>query len=810
MRMMRKYPGVSLAIVFALAVGIPVSLVPSHLVDRALGESPPFDEGERVVGVIGIGPDGRTGLRVGDYERLRERLTTFARLGAAIRVEINVVSGDGWSEGESGALMTASSFTLARVPPMMGRVLLVADEVQGAPDVAVVGHDFWRRRLGGAPDVVGRTLRIDGVPTTIVGVMPDGFGMPRTEQIWLPLRLRSIDYADQLGPGVLMYGRLADGVSFAQAGAQLKAVTLAAAPGARLGPIRAEAVAFSTIEIEEPEGAGMRVLLTVAQVVPVIVLLIACGNAAILILARTATRWGEVAVRTVLGASRARIMGQLFVETLLLALLATGIGLVALDMTVAWLTPRLDLPFWFDPGVTLTLALKALGLSVLCAVVAGVLPALRATGRTLQRTLQSAATSGGTLSLGRIAGALIIVEVGLAIVALFAAGMTGLVFRPAPDEHTFAPDADRYLVASIRMGQSELVPTPGPTGDEARRIRAASLQQELGRLLASQPGVRRWTFSDQPPGEEADERLVRVDGDTALLPGATFVDPAFFAVLEVSPVSGRLFEAGDVSLDPAAEPTAAIVNMTFLERRGLNPQRAIGARLRFTDGSDRTPGPWKEIVGVVPNIEASDNRADIDGTPAVFVPATPGTLNPMTLTIDVGRTPVAFEPRLRALVAEADPTAFLSDIYALDALPAELNVFVIGIGVMTGLALLAIVLSTTALYALMSMTVAQRKREFGIRLALGGSVGGVMMTVARRALVQIAIGVAWGAGFWVPVMSWAAPLAPQGGIGETVAAWPYVLAAAAAVVIAIALAAALGPTLRYVRMRPVETLRMEG
>ena len=109
--------------------------------------------------------------------------------------------------------MTASLFTLARVPPMMGRVLLAADEVKGAPDVAVVGHGFWRRRLGGAPDVVGTTLRIAGVPTTIVGVMPEGFAMPSTEQVWLPLRLRSADYADRLGPAVWMYGRLADGAS---------------------------------------------------------------------------------------------------------------------------------------------------------------------------------------------------------------------------------------------------------------------------------------------------------------------------------------------------------------------------------------------------------------------------------------------------------------------------------------------------------------------------------------------------------------------------------------------------------------------
>ena len=187
-----------------------------------------------------------------------------------------------------------------------------------------------------------------------------------------------------------MYGRLADGVSFSQARAELKVVSLQTVPGARPNPMRADAVAFSTVEMEAPQGAAMWLLLMIAQAVPVLLLLIACGNAAILILARTATRWGEVAVRTVLGASRARIMGQLFVETLLLALLATGLGLFAIDIAVAQLAPRFTLPFWFDPGITPAFVLKALGLSVLCAVVAGVLPALRATGPTLQRTLQSA------------------------------------------------------------------------------------------------------------------------------------------------------------------------------------------------------------------------------------------------------------------------------------------------------------------------------------------------------------------------------------------------------------------------------------
>ena len=538
-------------------------------------------------------------------------------------------------------------------------------------------------------------------------------------------------------------------------------------------------------------------------------LLVACGNIGILILARLATRSGELAIRTMLGASRARILGQLFVETLLLALVATGVGLLAIDMAVAWLAPRFTLPFWFDPGVTPAFAVKALAVSVLCAVVAGVLPAQRATRGMLQQTIRSAGMGGGTLRLGRVAGALIIIEVGVGTAALFTGGALWLLFEPNPDAHTQVADPDRYLVASIRMPPSARSHSAAG-GDDVLRARLASLQEDLGRRLTAQPGVRRWAFSDQPPGEEANERTVRVEGDGRLpddpgLPGvATFVDPAFFDLLDVSPASGRLFGPGDASLDPAVEPTAAIVNIKFLERRGMSPQSALGARIQFTDGRGPGPGPWKEIIGVVPNIEPSENRVFADGTPVVFLPAMPGTLNPMTLTIDLGSEPLAFASRLRVLVTEADPAVLVEDVYALDHLHGEVNVFAILTSVTAGLALLAILLSTTGLYALMSMTVAQRRREFGIRIALGGSARRVMMAVARRALVQIAVGEALGAGFWLVVIS----VALTGGEAErTLTQWPFLLAASAAVVTAIALAASLGPTLRYVRMQPSETLR---
>ncbi len=226
-------------------------------------------------------------------------------------------------------------------------------------------------------------------------------------------------------------------------------------------------------------------------------LLIACGNAAILILARTATRWNEVAVRTVLGASRARIMGQLFVETLLLSLIATGIGLIAIDIAVAQLASRFPLPFWFDPNITPAFALKALGLSVLCAVVAGVLPALRATGGMLQSSIQSAGAGGSTLRLGRVAGALIVIEVGLAIVALFPGVMAWRLFQPNPDA---AYEGCGRRPVPRRLDSRPLVRRP-----VSRRLNSHPLVRAPGRRGAARP-YREPAGGARPPADAAARR----------------------------------------------------------------------------------------------------------------------------------------------------------------------------------------------------------------------------------------------------------------------------------------------------------------
>ena len=818
-RMLVKHPWLTLVVVFALGIGIPASLTPHHLLDAILDESPPFDQGDQVVGVVGLDQESgrQEPLRLGDYESLRTRLASFASVGAALLRDVNVISDDGRAEGARGAEMSASSFALTRVPPARGRALTEADEVVGAPEVVVIGHDYWRSRLGSRPDVIGSSLRIGGVPTTVVGVMPEGFAMPSREQLWLPLRRRAIDYADGLGPAVWVYGRLEEGTSRGEARAELAAVGIRRdAPDDR-GRVRADAVAFSALSIGTPTGM-LAAFLLIAQGVPLVLLLIACGNVAILLLARTANRSSEFALRTALGAGRSRIVAQLFVETLVLALLATGVGLLGMHWIVERVTPAIDLPFWLDPGVTPELVLEALALGVASAVFAGVLPALRATGSSPQRTLQEAGGGLGGFRFGRVTGALIVVEVGLGVGALFAAGMTYRMFSAIDQETSAAMQTSRVLVASID------VPAPARPGqdragaDEARIARIASMQEALARRLAGQPGVRSWAFSDAPPGDGRFERRGRVEGDESPpdfpgLPVVTSrVEPGFFGTLGIELLHGRTFEPGDVPVEAGQAPTRVLVNTKFLDRRGMDYHRAVGQTMRISDPGEAPTGPWMEIVGVVPDLEASLGRAIFDGTPMAYLPAAPGGVHPLTLVIDLGDDPTAFSPVLRNLLVDADPTAILGDVVALDQLPnGAALVQRTASGILVGLSLIAIVLSTAALYALMSFTVARRTREIGVRIALGGRSSRIVAAIARRPLCQLVFGVVLGAGFWAVVFtSLGAAGAFRGELGVAVRSWPYVLSCTAAIVVTTGLLACLAPTLRGLRIRPVEALRVDA
>ena len=320
-RMLVRQPGLSLVAVFALAIGIPVGLLPLHVLD-SLSRPLPVDGGDRIVMVRNYDKAASSPVTrpLHDFTQWRAELSSFADLALWREDLYNVLSDDGRGDPIRGAEVTPSFFSLLRIPPYLGRPLNAADEVVGAPDVVVIGHQLWLSRMGGAPDVIGKTVRIGGTAHTVVGVMPEGFLFPFRDHLWLPLRYNPLESTPGAGPSGRIMGRLAAGVSIEQARGEIEFLgqRMAGQFPQTHAQLQPQVLPYTSAltEIDSPE-AKLGILVT--QTLAVLLLALACANVGILILARAATRSAELAIRTALGASRARIVSQLFIESLLLA-----------------------------------------------------------------------------------------------------------------------------------------------------------------------------------------------------------------------------------------------------------------------------------------------------------------------------------------------------------------------------------------------------------------------------------------------------------------------------------------------------------
>ena len=417
--MLVKTPGLTAVAVFALAVGIPVGLLPGHLVNAF--EAPlPFFEGERIHLLWNFNRESSRGEAPSlyDFSQWRDQLRSFEAIAVSTAgASYNVESEDGRAAPVPGAEVTAETFEILRVAPLLGRTFLRGDEQLGSPSVVVIGYDLWQARLGGVSDVVGRTIRIGGMPHTVIGVMPDGFLFPLRDNLWLPLRMSPHTDEHLLGRAHLVFGRLADGVSPEEAQVEFETVGGRMAQGfpeihARLEP---EVVPFG-IGFSGPRKEGLKgdSDYLFIQVLALFVLIVACANVGMLVFARTATRASELTVRTALGASRIRVVSQLFTEAMVFAILAATVGILLADQIaihfLGSLGPALGFSYWADLRVTGRSALWALSLSVLSAGIAGVVPALKLTGKSVQRNLQRVAAARSGARFGGISSALIIAD----------------------------------------------------------------------------------------------------------------------------------------------------------------------------------------------------------------------------------------------------------------------------------------------------------------------------------------------------------------------------------------------------------------
>jgi putative ABC transport system permease protein len=816
LRMLLKYPGLTIVGGLALAFAIGIGAGSYDLLGKLMAPTIPLPDGDRVVliemrNTLTLAAEPRV---VRDFLEWRRELRTIEDVGAYRTYTRNLVVGDAAPELIQTAETTAAAFRTARVPPVLGRPLLDADEVPGAPSVVVLGYDAWRRLLGGRPDIVGSVVKLGSTPATVIGVMPEGFRYPVNHQAWTPLQLRTT-YGALEGGAIDVIGRLAPGATRERADAELG--VLAERAAAALPATHAHLRPRVLRPGEAPDLPGI-VQLAMTNLPGLLVVIVACMNVGTLFYARTATREGELALRSALGASRARIIGQLFVEALVLASIAAAVGLVAADRILTWgidsayadkgVTP----PFWMTPGLEITTILYASGLAVVGAATVSLLPALRATRPRVQSNLANLGTGVATLRFGRVWTSVMIAQVALTVMGIPVAMESASQSMRMQKSRAAFPSAE-YLAARIdvdRPYDEEI-----PSAFEDRRVRAFAA---LERRLAQEPGVVSVTFADRVPGATlAKWRVAEIE----TLPGSdslqtSAVAPGFFEAFDRPIVAGRGFHEGDRS--PAAR--TVIVNEAFARwfRGRTGRVSPIGARLRYLTSSARSdaaaPEPsaaaeasadkWLEIVGVVRDFGLDPDEEGHE-QPYAFRAASAGTVSPLMMSVRVRGNPAPLVARLPVLAADVDARLYVQEARPLgEWIRRREMTLAVQVGALAGVTALVLFLSALGIYSLMSVSVSRRTREIGLRTALGASPRHVLAEILSRAMVLLGSGITAGG----VLLLWGVALAgPSGRPADDLAQFSVWLGVTAAVMAAAGLVASVGPARRALRINPIDALR---
>jgi predicted permease len=760
-RMLLRYPGLSLVSVFGMAIAIAVAAGASTVVAALMDTRLPLPEGERIVSFLNIdvSTNNEEFRLLRDFQEWRS-LSLIEDLGMSHSTSKNLIVEGRVPEPITVAEISVSAFRVARVAALRGRHLLEADALPDAEPAILIGHDEWVRRFGADPDIVGRPVQLGGVTYTIVGVMPEGFAFPVSHSFWIPWRLDGAAYQPRSGPTVTMFGRLAPGATLESAQAELTAIgnRTAADWPATHQHLRPRVVPYTHAftDMSDPENVlSMRAM----QMAMVLLLVLVCVNVAILVYARTATRQGEIAVRGALGASRGRIVAQLFVEALTLAGVAATLGVVI----VATAMPQLEaasiavtggrLPFWMSLGLNTRSVATIVALTLLSAAIVGVLPALKATGRDVHTRLQTLSPgSGSRMQMGRLWTLLIVGQVGCTVALL-----------PAVMIHTW--DALRLRTGDAGFASREFVsvtlamegsPPSAPPDAAAFALRYGTAHRELEERLRQQPGVIDVTYGVADAGQEL-AMVLEADGqpnpddpvDYNIVEGRKSghfvrynrVAINFFDAFDVPIMLGRGFTAAD------AGANHVLISHTA-GRTVFGDANPLGRRIKYVGRSreataDATPlDRWYEIVGVVADFPAND----IESTPRIYHPAAYGEVQPARVGVRVRASdPASFSSTLRDVTAKVNANLQVRNLSTAAILVQREQGMFRMIGVTVGLVITSVIaLSAAGIYALMSFTVARRRREIGIRAALGANRNRLLAGIFGRVIVQLSAGAAVG------------------------------------------------------------------
>ncbi len=836
-RMLSKYPGLTLVGGLAMGFAVMVGAGTFEFVTQVMNPTIPLDDGDRIVGieVWNVAENGEDQPTILDLATWREELDAVEDLGGFRTVQRNLVTGGAGTAPVEVAEISASAFRVARVPPLLGRTLVEADESPSAPPVAVIGYELWQTRFAGDAGVVGQTVRLGTVQTTIVGVMPEGFAFPINHGFWTALRLNPLDY--QRGgeaPELMTFGRLARGVSLQEANAEIETLGLqAAADFPETNEfLRPRILGYAESIFAVPLDGLLRMGVYSINLIGILLMALMCANVALLMFARAATREGEIAVRHALGASRGRIIVQLFVEALVLGGVATLVALGAVRFALVWwmsilqteLLEGVELPFWFHSTLSPSTVIYAIVLTVLGALVAGVLPALKVT-HGLETRLRQASAGGGGFRFGGVWTAVIVAQIAITVFIPFIAYVLYEDSRGIWTADVGVAE-EEYLTVRLEMDRPRADGPLPEISDEEYIAQRQSTFQELERRLVDEASVAGVTFADKFPRMYHPHRLVEIDnGPSAPLHprwpayrvSSAAVSPDYFGVLGAPVLAGRGFSPADAGPPPreSDEPGVVVINQSFL-RQVLGGSNPIGRRVRYVYFEEYSEelipeaerGPWYEIVGVVPDMGMLVGVSS-GGDPKVagfYHPVEPGTAAPAFMALHLRGDLRAFAPRLRAIAAEVDPALRLYNVVPMNELSdSAMEFLAFWSSLILLICAIALLLSLAGIYAVMAFTVAQRTREIGVRVALGGNARNVIFAIFKRPLGQVVLGVACGAflilAFWIFLSD--PEYRPDLKQISVVLAYTGVM-------LGVCLLACIVPTRRALNVEPTEALRAEG
>ncbi|MEZ5315828.1 MAG: ABC transporter permease [Vicinamibacterales bacterium] len=794
-RLLRRSPGFTLGAGLTLALSIGAVTAIFTVVQAVLLRPLPYPDPGRLVAVWEQSPQGitRNPVSSGNYLDWLDRASAFDALGALGSPAFRAWTGDGRARRARVSSMTASAFTALGVTPLRGRLFGTADDEVGGPPVAVVGEDFWRGALASDPDVIGRALVLDDVRFEVIGVLPRATVVPSSDvDVVVPLRLGPDDREQRRSHNFNVIGRLKAGVTLEAASDAMRGVVAGITAE---HPQDMTGWSAAVVPLRDDIVRNVRPMLAVLLGVVVVVLLVACANLATLQLARAGARTAEMGLRTAIGAGRGRLFAQLLVESLLLAAVggAAGIGLaVVLVRGLLALAPA-DIPLLDLVTVDWRIAAVSAVLTTVSAVLVGLLPALHAS-RVDLRPLLHGGSAGGSHPRGRARLMLVGVQVALALVLLAAAGLLARSFWRL-NQVDFGYDPRNVLSVELDLPGARY-----PDNDSHVRFYRDLLDRVRrlpGVVAAAGSTVRTgegtlMTFSfaiegrpsGTPTGREAPEPLQAVT-------------PTYFETMRIPVLEGR----GFLETDRETGEPVVIINQA-LRRLHWPDASPIGQRLSFRPGQT----PWLTIVGVVG--DTHDEGRDQPSPPTVYVPFAqkPPSWSWMTWQTLVVRTegdPAAVVRGVEAAVGALDADLPLGAVRTVEAAFAERTARRrFATGLVAGFALLALLLGAVGIYGVLACNVAERRREIGIRLALGARPRQVATAVVRPVLIASATGVAAGlvaavlAGRYLDAL-----------LFELQPSDPATLGATAALLFSVSCLAAWMPVRRALGLAPTRTLR---